>query len=335
MKASVIAALTWAACTMASPIGLNARELTGGEDCTCELETVTLTIPAPTGTIGGPTAIPPVTNTDTVIELPTETATETATETGTETAPPTSTPTPSDCEDGHCHGTGHLVQDLGPQANHLLTVTGADGESFLVNVSEDVYDILEGRVSLSDSIGEVIGDAASIGDLVADLGPIIDCILTIVGEDSHTLLVQLAPDVADLLRGTTVTLGLDSIANPVGQVVKSLGLNLKRDVKHNLFNVKGLNGENIVVDLAGDVGNILHHLHLSGNVGTVIDTAIDVTQLLQRLGPDTEDLLVVLGSETGALLIRLSPEVSDAVSDVLPKVGAPLGNVVAVTAGNL
>ncbi|KAL4960645.1 uncharacterized protein BDV14DRAFT_182149 [Aspergillus stella-maris] len=278
------------------------------------------------------------TNTATQTE-PTNTATEvepttSATSTGTSTAPPTSTPTSGDCEDDDCHGTGHLIQDLGPQVNRLLTVTGEDGEDFLVQVNEDVYNLLSGRVSLSDSIGEIVGDAASLGDLIADLGPIVDCILTIVGEDSRILLVRLAPEIADLLRGTVATLGLDSVNNPVGEIVQSLGLHLKRD-ESNLFRVENMDGTDLLIDITGAVGDLIAGLHLEGVVGTVIGVAISVTQLLQDIAPDVDNLIVAVGRETGAVLIRLSPTVADLVHDLLPELSTPLGKIVYIVGDSL
>ncbi|KAL3436500.1 hypothetical protein BDV09DRAFT_47054 [Aspergillus tetrazonus] len=369
MKASVITALTWAACTMAGPIGL--RDV-AGDDCTCEIETVTITVPAPTevGTIGGPTNPPgtatwsepaePNPNTNTGTETWTNTVTATGTATGTVTAtatatatetwtntvtatgtatgpatvPPTSAPTP--CDDEECHGTGHLIQDLGPQVNRALTVTGADGERFLVQVNEDVYNLLSGRVSLSDSIGEIVGDAATIGDLIADLGPIIDCILTIVGEDSHILLVRLAPEIADLLRGAGVTLGLDAINNPIGGLLGSLtGGLLTRDEAQPLT-VTGQSGHDLPVALDGVVGNTLRENNVSGPLGTVIAAAISVTQLLQHpLAQDSEDLIVVIGRDTGALLIRLAPGVARLLDGLLPGIATPVGRIIAITGDSL
>ncbi|KAL4926867.1 uncharacterized protein BDV17DRAFT_142748 [Aspergillus undulatus] len=392
MKASVITALTWAACTMAGPIGLTGR---AHEECHCsDVETVTITVPAPTG---GATSSPcidtetatvtataietdsqtetntntdnwtntatetnsntvTVTNTVTAINTATNTATQTntvteptveptntntatqtntGTATGTTTAPPTANPTPVDCEDDDCHGTGHLVQDLGPQVNRLLTVTGEDGEDFLVQVNEDVYNLLSGRVSLSESIGEIVGDAATLGDLVADLGPIVDCILTIVGEDSRILLVRLAPEIADLLRGTVATLGLDSVNHPVGNIIRGLGLNLKRDGASNLFNVQGLNGQTQVLDLSGPAGDRLNENGIAGLVGSVIRVAIDVTQLLQDIGPDTENLLISIGRDGGAVLIRLAPGVANIVGTLLPELETPLGNIVYIVGDSL
>lgn len=353
MKASLITALTWAACTMASPVVLNARH----DDCTCVEETLTLTLPASTGgTLVEPTpspypeetststntatataTVPEETSTATWSSTSTNTATSTVTvpeETGTTTAPPTSVPTPGDCENGRCHGTGHLVQDLGPQVNRLLTVTGADGEDFLVQVNEDVYNLLSGRVSLSDSVGEVVGDAASLGDLIADLGPIIDCILTIVGEDSHILLVRLAPEIADLLRGAGATLGLNAVNNPVGQIVKSLGLNVKRDQLDH-FNVHGLDGNDLPVQIPGALGKAIAGLHLETAVGTVIATGIHVTQIVQDLGPHSEEFLVVFGKGTGLVLIRLAPQVAHIVKGLAPELGNPVGNIIDTVGDNL
>ncbi|KAL4819294.1 hypothetical protein BDW67DRAFT_140347 [Aspergillus spinulosporus] len=383
MKASVITALTWAACTMAGPIGL--RDLTG-EDCTCEVETVTITVPAPTdvGTIGGPTTAPgtgaqsetgtatwsepagPNTNTHTNTEAwtntvtatgtatstatetwtntvtatatatstATETLTNTVTATGTATVPPTSAPTP--CVDEECHGTGHLIQDLGPQVNRALTVTGADGERFLVQVNEDVYNLLSGRVSLSDSIGEIVGDLATIGDLIADLGPIIDCILTIVGEDSHILLVRLAPEIAELLRGAGVTLGLDAINNPIGGILGGLtGGLLARDEAQPLT-VTGQSGQDLPVALDGVVGSTLRENNVSGPIGSVIDVAISLTQLLQHpLAQDSEDLIVVIGRDTGALLIKLAPGVARLLDGLLPGIATPVGRIIAIAGDSL
>ncbi|KAL4751631.1 hypothetical protein BDW72DRAFT_173398 [Aspergillus terricola var. indicus] len=375
MKASVITALTWAACIMAGPIGL--RDV-AGEDCTCEIETVTITVPAPTevGTIGGPTTAPgteiqsetgtatwtepaepnPNTNTNTetwtntgvatgtgtgtgtvtatATATATETWTNTVTATGTAAVPPTSAPTP--CVDEECHGTGHLIQDLGPQVNRALTVTGADGERFLVQVNEDVYNLLSGRVSLSDSIGEIVGDAATIGDLIADLGPVIDCILTIVGEDSHILLVRLAPQIAELLRGAGVTLGLDAINNPIGGLLGGLtGGLLARDEAQPLT-VTGQSGQDLPVALDGVVGSTLHENNVSGPIGYVIDVAISLTELLQHpLAQDCEDLIVVIGRDTGALLIRLAPGVAGLLDGLLPGIASPVGRIIAIAGDSL
>ncbi|OJJ03516.1 hypothetical protein ASPVEDRAFT_42983 [Aspergillus versicolor CBS 583.65] len=345
MKASLITALTWAACTVASPVVLNARH----DDCTCVEETLTLTLPASTGgTLVEPTptdtntatataTVPEETSTATWSSTNTITATSTATvpgETSTTTAPPTPVPTPGDCENGRCHGTGHLVQDLAPQVNRLLTVTGADGEDFLVQVNEDVYNLLSGRVSLSESVGEIVGDAASIGDLIADLGPIIDCILTIVGEDSHILLVRLSPEIADLLRGAGATLGLDAVTNPVGQVVKSLGLNIKRDQLDH-FDVHGLDGNSLPVQIPGALGKAIANLHFETPVGTVIATGIEATKIIQKLGPRADGFLAVLGEGTGLVLIRLAPQVARVVKGLAPELANPVGNVVGIFGDSL
>ncbi|KAL4808871.1 hypothetical protein BDV18DRAFT_133369 [Aspergillus unguis] len=292
--------------------------------------TATETIPTVTGT---------ATETNTVTETNTNTATNTVTQTSTATVP---TPTPTGCKDGKCHGTGHLVQDLGPQVDRLLTVTGTDGQKTLIQVNESVYNLLSGRVSLGDSVGEIIGDAASLGDLVKDLGPIIDCILTIVGEDSKILLVQLAPEIADLLRGAGVTLGLDSVNNPIGNLLKpvagllnSLGLNLKRDGNSNPFKVHGLDGKDQDVFINGPLGDELHGHGVAGIVGTVIRISISVTELVKDLGPEVDDLLVTVGRETGYLLIRLDPAVAKLVNTLLPELGGPLGSIVKTVGQNL
>ncbi|PTU25202.1 hypothetical protein P175DRAFT_0426331, partial [Aspergillus ochraceoroseus IBT 24754] len=233
--------------------------------------------------------------------------------------------------------TGHIIQDLGPQVDRLLTVTGKDGESLLVSVDKDVYNLLEGKVSLSDSIGNIVGDAADIGKLVADLGPVIDCILTVVGEDAQILLIQLAPEVADLLRGTTATLGLNSVSNPVGELVSSLGLRV-RDAPaagSTVLQLVGMNHENLLVEIEGVLGGILSDLHLSGIVGSVIDIAIDVTKLLQKLGPQTDNLLVVVGKDGQFLLVQLAPSVANIVGSLLPELGQPVGHIVETVGNNL
>lgn len=279
----------------------------------------------------------PVIETSTAIKTSSHTATNTVTQTGTP-VPPAST----GCEGEKCHGTGHLVQDLGPQVDRLLTVTGTDGQNTLVQVNEDVYNLLSGRVGLGESVGEIIGDAATAGDLVADLGPIVNCILTIVGDDSKSLLVRLAPDLADLLRGAGITLGLDSIQKPIGNLLKpvngllkpvngllgSLGLNLKRDEPSHPFKIHDKTGHDQEVLIKGPVGDKLHEKGITGVIGAVTRVSISLTELVKDLGPETDNLLVVLGRETGYLLIRLDPAVAQLVNTLLPHLGRPLGKIV-------
>ncbi|RDW72273.1 uncharacterized protein DSM5745_07445 [Aspergillus mulundensis] len=351
MKASMITALTWAACTIATPVGLGLRDVAGGQ-CTCEVETVTITVPAPTevGPIGGPTVTGPVetgpagsnpTETEPAETEPAETEpaeTEPAETEPAETGPgatgPGATGPGATGPDDKCHGTGHLIQDLGPQVGRALYVTGADGEKFLVQVNEDVYNLLSGRVSLSDSIGEIVGDAATLGDLIADLGPIIDCILTIVGEDAHILLVRLAPEIADLLRGAGITLGLDAINNPIGGLLGGLtGGLLTRDVQR--YTVQGQSGP-LPVALDGRPDQVLRENHYSGLIGSVIDIAISVTELLQHpLAQDSEDLIIIIGRDTGALLIKLAPGVAQLLHGLLPELATPVGRIVYIVGDSL
>ena len=266
---------------------------------------------------------------------------------------PVSTPssTPS-CENGHCHGTGHLIQDLGPQADHLLTVIGNGTEQLLIELSDPVADLLSslGLTGLAEPVGHIIKDASTIGELITDLGAPVDHLLIAVGKDTGYLLIELDHDVKDLLD----SIGLNSLADPVGDLLGAIGSSLKRredasnpnglleklgPVVDCILRVTGEDTKDLLIKLSDPVAELFKSLGLTGvgrSVGEVIKSAASVGDLIADLGPVAECLLTVIGDDGSALLIKLAPDVADLVGSLgLPGVGEAVGEVLDVVGENI
>ncbi|PKY06635.1 hypothetical protein P168DRAFT_116471 [Aspergillus campestris IBT 28561] len=246
---------------------------------------------------------------------------------------------PEPCDEEGCHGTGHLIQDLGPQGKKLLTVIGLDSQKLLVSLSPAVTHLLEGLglIGLGKPVGEVIKEAATVGELIADLGDPIECLLTVVGQDTGYLLIRLDPGLAGLLKG----LGLPSIANPVGNLIGAVGKSLKRQdgllediapVVDCILRIVGDDLQILLVRLSGPVAELVAGLGLTTlaePVGEVIRSAATVGELVHDLGPVVGCLLTVVGEDGELLLVRLAPAVADLVSGLgLPALGVPVGEVI-------
>lgn len=121
---------------------------------------------------------------------------------------------------------GHIVQNLGPQLNNILAVTGPNVQTLLIELSPEVTALVSslGLGALGVPLGSIVASASSLGDLVAGLGPHVDGLVTVVGADGGALLISLSPEVAGLVSG----LGLPTVGVPVGTVVATIGTNLKR-----------------------------------------------------------------------------------------------------------
>ncbi|KAE8323631.1 hypothetical protein BDV39DRAFT_208615 [Aspergillus sergii] len=117
--------------------------------------------------------------------------------------------------------TGKLLQDLAPQLNNILVVTGPNAKILLIKLSPEVTALVSGLglASLGVPLGNIVASAASVGDLLADLGKPVENVVTVVGVDGGALLISLSPEVAALVSG----LGLPGVGIPVGTVVAIVG----------------------------------------------------------------------------------------------------------------
>jgi hypothetical protein len=241
--------------------------------------------------------------------------------------------------------TGQVVQDLAPGVNQVLTVTGPNAEKLLIELSPSVAGLLSGLglPSVGVPVGSVIASAATVGELVKDLGNNVEGLLTVVGADVGALLIQLSPEVAGLVSG----LGLPSVGVPVGTVVGTLGATLKRrEVVQDLapqvqdiLEVTGPDAKRLLIQLSPSVAGLLAGLGLPGvgvSVGQVVATAGSVGDLLQDLGAPVAGTLTVVAQDGGLLLVQLAPSIASLVAGLgLPGVGVSVGTVVATLGANL
>ncbi|PYI08810.1 hypothetical protein BO78DRAFT_309784, partial [Aspergillus sclerotiicarbonarius CBS 121057] len=248
--------------------------------------------------------------------------------------------------------TGHLIQDLGPQADHLLTVIGNGTEQLLIQLSDPVADLLSslGLTGLAEPVGHIIKDASSIGELITDLGAPVDNLLIAVGKDTGYLLIELDHDVKGLLS----SIGLNSLADPVGDLLGAIGSSLKRrenasnpnglleklgPVVDCILRVTGEDAKDLLIKLSDPVAELFKGLGLTGvgrSLGEVVKSAASVGDLVADLGPVADCLLTVIGDDGSALLIKLAPDVADLVSSLhLPGVGEAVGEVLYVVGKNI
>jgi hypothetical protein len=180
----------------------------------------------------------------------------------------------------------------------------------------------------------------SSGQLVTDLGPVVQQVLTVTGQDLKPLLLQLSPEVTALVSA----LGLPSVGTPVGSIVAtasslgdlltSLGPNV-----NNLLVAVGQDASFLLIELAPSVASLVAGLGLpplSVPVGAIVTTVgnhvkrAGTGQLLADIGKQVDGILTVTGPQAQLLLIQLSPEVTALLSGLgLPAVGVPVGSVVA------
>ncbi|OOF93039.1 hypothetical protein ASPCADRAFT_209673 [Aspergillus carbonarius ITEM 5010] len=244
--------------------------------------------------------------------------------------------------------TGHIVQDAGSSVNQVLTVTGPDAKKLLIQLSPDISSLLSGLglPGIGASVGSIVKSAASVGDLIKDLGPAVDGLLTVVGKDVGALLIQLDPEVVSLLTG----LSLPGVGVPVGSVVGTLGENLKRSADGKIvedlspkvkvvLEVTGTDSKRLLVQLSPSVASLVSNLGLPGvgtSVGQIIKTAGNVGDLLNDLAVPVEQLLTVVGQDGSYLLIQLSPNIASLLSGLgLPSLGTSVGSIVATLGQNL
>ncbi|GLI75245.1 hypothetical protein PoHVEF18_003498 [Penicillium ochrochloron] len=244
---------------------------------------------------------------------------------------------------------GHILQDLAPELNNVLTITGPNVQTLLIELSPEVTALVSGLglPGLGVPLGSIVASASSLGELVTGLGPTVDGLVTVVGADVGALLISLSPEVAGLVSG----LGLPTVGIPVGTVVATLGTSLKRDAAPGeivqdlvptvgqILTVTGPNAKQLLIKLSPEVAALVDGLGLTsigGSVGSVVKTAGNIGDLLSDLSGPVKGLLTVTGNDGQKLLIQLSPEVAALVSGLgLPTVGIPVGTVVATLGKNL
>ncbi|KAL2825562.1 hypothetical protein BDW59DRAFT_145968 [Aspergillus cavernicola] len=226
---------------------------------------------------------------------------------------------------------GHVVQDLGPEVHDVLEVTGPNAERLLLQLSPEVTSLLSGLglPAVGAPVGAVVASASSLGELVRNLGPHTENLLTVVSEGGDYLLIELSSTVSGLLSG----LGLPAVGTSVGSIVATLGQNLKRDMivgdivpnVRDILEVTGPNAKRLLVQLSPEVASLLSGLGLPNvgePVGEVVEDASSVGDLVNDLGVPVQNLLTVTGDDGKAILIRLSPSVASLLSGLgLPAVG--------------
>ncbi|KAJ5934901.1 hypothetical protein N7466_004448 [Penicillium verhagenii] len=241
---------------------------------------------------------------------------------------------------------GHIVQNLGPQLNNVLTITGTDLKPLLIELSPEVTTLVSslGLGALGVPLGSIVASASELGDLVTGLGPYVDGLVTVVGADVGALLVSLSPEVAALVSG----LGLPTVGVPVGEVLATVGTSLKKrnqivgdlapEVKE-ILTVTGPNAKQLLIKLSPEVASLVSGLGLPSvgvPAGEVVKTAANVGDLLVDISGPVENLLKVVNKDGSALLIQLSPEVASLVAGLgLSATGASIGSVVATVGQNL
>ncbi|KAJ5781583.1 uncharacterized protein N7518_010066 [Penicillium psychrosexuale] len=190
----------------------------------------------------------------------------------------------------------------------------------------------------SSSISKV--PAVKNGHLVQDLGHEVDNILTVVGEDLTTLLIELSPEVTALVDG----LGLGSLGAPLGSIVASASdiggiVSGLGSVIDGLVTVVGADAGALLISLSPEVAGLVSGLGLPTigvPVGTVIATVgqnLKRGEIVQDLAPVVQSTITVVGQDAEDLLIELSPSVTSLVASLgLTSVAGPIGSVVAEAA---
>ncbi|OQE08918.1 hypothetical protein PENVUL_c008G09583 [Penicillium vulpinum] len=240
---------------------------------------------------------------------------------------------------------GHLVQNLGPQLDNILTVVGPDATTLLIELSPEVSALVSGLGlgALGAPLGFIVASASGLGDLVTGLGPVVDGLVTVVGADVGALLISLSPEVAGIVSG----LGLPSVGVPVGTVVATLGKNIKRgEIVQDLapkvkttLTVTGQNAKKLLIELSPSVTSLVAGLGLttiSGPIGSIVAEAADLGDLVKDISEPVKDLLYIVAKDGKSLLIKLSPSVIGLVIGLgLPTVATPLGDILTTVAQNL
>jgi hypothetical protein len=111
-----------------------------------------------------------------------------------------------------------------------------------------------------------------------------------------------------------------------GEIITDLGPSVK-----NVLTVTGKDSRQLLVQLSPEVAALVTSLGLpTGGVplGSIVNTAASVGDLLRSLGPNTSNLVVVVGEDASFLLIELAPSLAALVGGLLPPLAVPVGAVV-------
>lgn len=243
---------------------------------------------------------------------------------------------------------GQIVSDLGPEVKNAVTVIGTDSKELLLQLSPEVTDLAAtlGLVGAAGPLGSVIATASSVGDLLNDESSKLENTFVAIGEDGSALLIQLSPSLA-----STVGSLLPPLAEPVGQIITTVGDHVKRaegtgqlltDVGKQVDGVLTIAGpaaQTLLIELSPEVAALLSGLGLppvGALAGSVVATASSAGALVADLGPKVDGTLIVVEHGTQFLLVSLSPVVAGLVSGLgLPAVGVSVGTVVDTLAANL
>ncbi|KAE8374912.1 hypothetical protein BDV26DRAFT_299989 [Aspergillus bertholletiae] len=120
--------------------------------------------------------------------------------------------------------TGQVLQNLAPQLDNILVVTGPNAKTLLIKLSPEVTALVSGLglPGLGVPLGGIVASASTVGDLVTSLGPQVDGLVTVTAQGVGALLISLSPEVAGLVSG----LGLPTVGIPVGTVIATVGTSL-------------------------------------------------------------------------------------------------------------
>ncbi|KAF9894757.1 hypothetical protein FE257_006647 [Aspergillus nanangensis] len=181
---------------------------------------------------------------------------------------------------------GDLLTDLGPVVDELLTVTLEGVGCLLIQLDPEVKALLTGLgLSVLNPVGDIVGTvgetlagrglAPSDGIVEDAAGPVTD-VLRVLGPDLKELLIDLAPEVYDLLAG----LGLEVLARPLGQILCTAAtvgdlLEDLADPVENLLIVVAEDGSLLLIRLAPEVTRLVAGLGLgsiAAPLGGVIRT---------------------------------------------------------------
>ncbi|KAI9374146.1 hypothetical protein BJX61DRAFT_532611 [Aspergillus egyptiacus] len=149
---------------------------------------------------------------------------------------------------------------------------------------------------------------------------------------------QVPSDVSSVAQNLNMNL---PAATPSPRVAAAPGYNgdllqqVGKEVR-DILEVTGPNAERLLIQLSPSIASLLAELGLpevGHPVGEIIDKASSIGELLEKLGPHTENLLTVVSESGEYLLIKVSSSVAKLLNGAgLSGLADPVGNVVATVA---
>lgn len=279
----------------------------------------------------------------------------------TPTASPTATPSASGLSSfsskltGNTAGNtvGNAVNTAGNTVHSVFSVTKG-AKQMLVELEPSFAQKLTGLNlgSVTQSIGQVTDLASSPSQL--NTNGLTSGVMTVATTEGQYALVQLVPEVENLLSPLLSTLGgvtevVGSVVGALEGVVGNLGnlgglANVKRDLVSNVMSITGQNGDNILVKVEPTVLGLLGDLPLgsllggssssqSSPIGSVIGQVPIAGNLVQQatsLGADPTQLIGVLTQDgSSALLVKVEGTATGLLSTLgLSSLGQTVGSVV-------